>query len=95
MSNIFVFEMDGTKQICGLNALGTVHNSSVSDYSFLYEKLQCIYNITSGNVVVDSAFQAGTVDFLVKLAQTVPTGIGAVRAKAATSIRQSAEWGMR
>ncbi len=53
--------------------------------------MQCIYNITSGNVVVDSAFQAGTVHFLVKLAQTVPNGIGAVRARAATSNRQSAE----
>ncbi len=36
-------------------------------------------------------------DFLVKSAQTVPmgNGIAAVRARAATSIRQSAEWGMK
>jgi hypothetical protein len=48
-------------------------------------------------VVVDSAFQAGTIDFLVKSAQTVPmgNGIGAVRARAVTSIRQSAESGMK
>ena len=51
-----------------------------------------------GKLVVDSAFQKGTVDFLVKSAQTVPmgNGIGAERARAAaTSVRQSTEWGIR
>ncbi len=97
VSNIFVFAMDGTIRICGLNAPGTMHDSSVSDYSFVYDKLQQVYNVTGGKVVVDSAFRAGLVDFLVKSAQTVPlgNGIAAVRARAATSIRQSAEWGMK
>jgi hypothetical protein len=97
VSNIFVFAMDGTIQICGLNAPGTMHDSSVSDYSFVYERLKLVYDLTGGKVVIDSAFRAGTVDFLVKSAQTVPmgNGIAAVRARAATLIRQSAEWGMK
>jgi hypothetical protein len=97
VSNIFVFAMDGTIRICGINAPGTMHDSSVSDYSFVYEKLKQVYQLTGGKVVVDSAFRAGAVDFLVKSAQTVPLGNGdaAVRARAATSVRQSAEWGMK
>ncbi len=58
----------------------------------MYEKLQRIYNLTGEKVVVDSAFRAGTVDFLVKSAQTVLVGniIDAVRARAATSIMEYA-----
>jgi hypothetical protein len=68
MSNIFVFAMDGMIRICGLNAPGTMHDSSVSDYSFVYEKLKAVYEHTDGKVVIDSAFHAGLVVFLVKSA---------------------------
>ncbi len=97
VSNIFVFAMDGILRICGINAPGTMHDSNVLDYSFVYEKLKRVFDLMGGQVVVDSASCAGTVNFLVKSAQTVPLGNGnaAVRGRAATSVRQSAEWGMK
>jgi hypothetical protein len=40
VSNIFVFGIDGTIRICGLNAPGTMHDSLLADYSHVYHKLE-------------------------------------------------------
>jgi hypothetical protein len=97
VSNIYVFAMDGTIRICGINTPGTTHASNMSDYSFVQKKLKRVFQLMGGKVVFVSAFHAGAVSFLVKSAQTVLLGNGnvAVRARAATSVRQSAELGMK
>lgn len=51
-----------------------MHNSNVLDYSFIYGKLKRVYELMGGKVGVDSAYYAGTDNFLVKSAQTVPMG---------------------
>ena len=72
----------------------------------LYEKLEQVYNETGLKFVVDSAFTSSSVEFLVKSSQdflcadagleervAVLDNIAVKRA--ATSMRQAAEWGMK
>jgi hypothetical protein len=56
-----------------------------------HDPLCLTFLIQDGKVVVDSVFHAGTVDFLVKSAQTVPMGNGivAVRARAVKQFQSS------
>ena len=97
VSNVFVFGMDGTIRICGLNAPGTMHDSTLADYGNVYEKLERVFIETGGKVVVDSAFRLANNEFIIKSGQNVPLGNlqVVVRARDATSIRQSSEWGMK
>jgi hypothetical protein len=97
VSNVFVFGMDGCIRICGLNAPGTMHNSTLADYGNVYEKLEKVFLDTGGKVVVDSAFRLASNDFIIKSGQNVPVGNPqlVLRARDATSIRQASEWGMR
>ena len=63
-----------------------MHDSNVSDYSFVYDKLPLVFTQSGGRVVVDAAFCAmGQEGFLIKSGGDNED---------ATSIRQSAEWGM-
>ncbi len=71
-------------------------NSNVSEHSFIYKKWKRVYESIGGKVLVaDSAVHAGADNCLVKSAQTVPMSnhLASIRARAATSVRQSAEWG--
>ncbi len=97
VSNVFVFGMDGTIRICGLNAPGTMHDSTLADYGNVYEKLERVFIETGGKVVVDSAFRLANNDFIIKSGQNVPLGNlqVVVRARDTTSIHQSSEWGMK
>jgi hypothetical protein len=97
VSSVFVFGMDGTIRICGLNAPGTMHDSTLADYGNVYEKLEAVFDETGGKVVVDSAFRLANNNFIIKSGQNVPLGNlqVVVRARDATSIRQSSEWGMK
>jgi hypothetical protein len=97
VSNVFVFGMDGTIQICGLNAPGTMHDSTLADYGNVYEKLEAVFDETGGKVVVDSAFRLANNNFIIKSGQNVPLGNlqVVIKARDATTIRQSLEWGMR
>jgi hypothetical protein len=63
VSNIFVFMMDGTIRICSIDAPGTMHNSSVSNYNFVYDKWKEVYQLMGGKVVINSVFCAGAVHF--------------------------------
>ncbi len=86
ISNIYIFALDGTICICRVNAPGSMHDSNVSDYSFVYDKLQLVFTQSGGRVVLDAAFRAmGQEDILVK---------SGCDDEDATSRRQSAEWGM-
>jgi hypothetical protein len=89
--------MDGVIKICGLNAPGTMHDSTLADYGKVYEKLEAVFDETGGKVVVDSAFRLANNNFIIKTGQNVPVGNQqvVVRARDATYIRHSSEWGMR
>ena len=98
VSCIMVFVPSGVIVAAMLNAPGCMHDSQISEYGGLYEKLERFQEKTGGTIVVDSAFDRGRYPFLVKSAQDetsaeTPEEVNTIRQ--ATSFRQSAEWGMR
>jgi hypothetical protein len=96
VSCVLVFCPDGTIPICCFNVPGSVHDSSIADWGDIYTKLESVYNDCGGKCTVDSAFSRGRYGFLVKSAQIAPVGTDAYNINTdATSMRQSAEWGMR
>ena len=99
---VLVFCPDGTIPICCFNVPGCVHDSLIAEWGSIYSKLERVYNVCGGKCTVDSAFSNRNNDFLIKSAQTTLAGDTPdefaynVRLNAeATSMRQSAEWGMR
>ena len=95
MNCVFVFAPDGKIKACILNAPGTFHDSAIADYG-AYEKMEEIYNLYGGKVVVDSAFNLANKNYLVKSSQRDPDDAhGIVLNREATSVRQLSEWGMR
>lgn len=103
---VLCFAPDGTIPAAFFNVPGCTHDSSIADWGGLYEKLEQVYNETGLKFVVDSAFTSSSVDFLIKSSQdflcadagleeriAVLDNIAVKRA--ATSMRQAAEWGMR
>ena len=57
--------------MCLLNAPGTFHNSTITNYG-IYSGIEEIYNRTGGKVVVDSTFNFRNRDFIIKLSQKDP-----------------------
>ena len=97
VNSLYVFGPDGKICICVLNAPGTFHDSTMADYH-VYDSLEDIFRRTGKKVVVDSAFGSGNRTFLVKSSQGDPINGNAedlLMNRAATSIRQLSEWGMR
>ena len=69
----------------------------MTDYH-VYDALEKIYQRTGCKIVVDSAFRGGKRDFMIKSAQGDPVDGNCeviLENRAATSIRQLSEWGMR
>jgi hypothetical protein len=67
----------------------------MSDYG-VYDGMEKIHNETGGRVVVDSAFKIGNRDFVLKSSQQDPMDPERlIINRAATSVRQLSEWGMR
>jgi hypothetical protein len=97
VSGVFVFCPDGTICIASFNAPGCMHDSLIARCGNVYDKLERVYNSNGGKCAVDSAFCRGDFPFLVKSAQMLPVDNlnQAEINQAATSMRQSAEWGMR
>jgi DDE superfamily endonuclease len=102
VSNVIVFCPDGTIPICCYNVPGSVHDSMVAEWGGVYEKLGRVHRQTGGMCTVDSAFSKRNYPYLIKSAQNGGVGetpeqfAANVRLNAeATSMRQSAEWGMR
>ena len=92
---IFVFCPDGKIVLCLLNAPGTFHDSTMADYG-MYDRLQKIFTLCGGKVVVDSAFKMANADYLVKSQQADPRDRNLLLLnRQATSVRQLSEWGMR
>jgi hypothetical protein len=95
VSNVFVFAPDGKIICCSLNAPGSFHDSTVSDFG-VYERLQFLYEEYSAKTVADSAF-VGKRPYLVLSGQEESSQNAAevLEQRDATSVRQMAEWGMR
>lgn len=95
-NSIFVFAPDGRIRLCCFNSPGCWHDSWQADMGNVYHKLEDIYLRTGKKVVIDSAFKLHNAPFLIKSAQTDPYGAGPLlQNRAATSVRQLSEWGMR
>jgi hypothetical protein len=93
------FCLDGMIPTVFCNIPGAVHDSQVANYGDIYNKLELVvYLQDSAKCTVDSAFGNVSREFLIRSSQElihiedcVEHGI----AHDATSMRQSAEWGMR
>jgi len=94
---IFVFAPSGVIVACILNAPGSWHDSYIAENGGLYDKLKSVYESTGGIAVVDSAFSKKRCPFLIKSGKMKVGESPAQRTirQQATSLRQSAEWGMR
>ena len=96
VSNVICFCPDGTIPITCFNVPGCQHDSTIAEWGNVYKKLEKVYRKTNGKCVVDSAFNKTRCDFLIKSSQQDPEGTEAFQLNIeATSMRQSAEWGMR
>ena len=98
VSSVLCFCPDGTIPIAYINIPGAVHDSQIADYGDIYDKLEMVYQRDGGQCTVDSAFGNVNREFLIKSSQDL-IHIRSYRARniarEATSMRQSAEWGMR
>lgn len=96
INSVFVFGADGKIRICSINSPGTWHDSTISDYG-VYDTLEEVFLESSGKIVVDSAFKLENKRFLLRSSQQDPIGPPERLSlnRAATSVRQLSEWGMR
>lgn len=104
VTNVFCFCPDGTIPIAFMNVPGATHDSTVADWGDIYNKLERVYDETGAICTVDSAFRMRNAPYIIKSSQNTLIGIGAteedirqdiLQKRAATSMRQAAEWGMR
>mgnify|MGYP000125822197 FL=1 len=96
VNSVLLFAPDGRIRGCTLNCPGSWHDSTMADYG-VYDKMESVYLEHGAKVVVDSAFGVGNREYLIKSAQQDPIGghAGVAINRAATSVRQLSEWGMR
>jgi hypothetical protein len=94
---VLVFCPDGTIRVSCYNVPGSVHDSTIAEIGGIYNKLEHIFSICQGQCTVDSAFARKNHPFLIKSGKKnveLDRRERAIR-REATSMRQSAEWGMR
>jgi DDE superfamily endonuclease len=103
VTSVICFCPDGTIPICYYNVCGTLHDSKIAEMGGIYNKLQHVYDRTGAKCTVDSAFAMKEYPCLIKSKQmpnleqesrAAYREAMAINAEA-TSMRQSAEWGMR
>ena len=95
-TNIFGFAPSGTIVVATTNVPGCVHDSTVCEWGNIYKKLGKVYERTGAMVTVDSAFCRKNHEYLIKSSNTLPCTAEEIHINdEATSMRQSAEWGMR
>jgi hypothetical protein len=98
LSNLFVFAPDGKIIFCILNAPDSLHDSTLADWSNLYNILNVIYEKNGGRCCMDSAFASLGNPSVIKSSENVCNASNPkemLEMIQATSVRQSAEWGMR
>jgi hypothetical protein len=106
ITSVLCFAPDGTIPACFYNVPGCTHDSTVADWGRIYTKLETIYEETGLKFVIDSAFSSANIPYLIRSSQDYLTADDNLHdyaeqlmdleiKRAATSMRQSAEWGMR
>ncbi len=102
--SVFVFCPDGTIPIAFMNCPGATHDSTVSEWGDIYNKLERVFEEIGGICCVDLAFRMRNCPFIITSLQNNLIGNGATleevrhdiaRKRAATSMQQAAQWGMR
>ncbi len=95
---IFASAPNGTIVSAAINATGSMHYSQITSWGGIYAKLEEFYNEMGGLCVVDSAFCRHMYLFLINSAQNYLVRVGnaveTATIEQATSLRQSAQWGM-
>jgi hypothetical protein len=93
---VFVFASSGIVA-CTLNDPESWHVSCIAENRKLYEKLKSFFDSTGGITVVDLAFFNKRCPFMIKSGKKKngETMMQSTICIKATSLRQSAEWGMR
>jgi hypothetical protein len=95
MEELFVFAPDGSVPCCVMIAPSCIHDSTLSDFGDIYDKLQHLYETCNVKNVVDSLFSLSAGEF-VKSVQDDPNGAAQLlENKEATAVRQLSKWGMR
>jgi hypothetical protein len=106
VSAVLAFVPDGTIVTGFFNIPGCCHDSTIADWREVYTELAVVHEETGLKFVIDSAFASGTYPFLIKSSQdnlTADEELSEIEdqltniaiKRAVTSMRQSAEWGMR
>jgi hypothetical protein len=98
VSAVFVFCPDGTIPIACYNMPGCFHDSTIAEWGNVYEKLERVFDAVGGKCTVDSAFSKKRYGFLIRSSQADPDSDNPndyIVNSEATSMRQSAEWGMQ
>lgn len=95
IASIFVFAPDGTVVYMVTNCAGSQHDSTLADLGGICDKLRVLYEDTGVKCCVDSAFSTKQRPYLIKSAQSPENPEDERFCEQATSMRQSAEWGMR
>jgi len=97
-ASIFVFAPNGTTVFMFTNCAGSQDDSTLADMGGIYDKLRVLYEDTGVKCCVDSAFSTKQRPYLIKSAQSPQNPEDETNRRfceQATSMRQSAEWGMR
>ncbi len=104
VSNVFVFTPDGAIPMAYFNIPGCIHGSQVAEWGNIYTKFENMFDRYGVRCAVDSGFGKIDRDFMVKSTQDDLTSnkttqqeakLDVRMKRAATSMWQSAEWGMR
>ncbi len=98
VTTVLCFCPDGTIPIAYINIPGSVHDSQIADYGKIYDKLESVYEWDGAQCTIDSAFGNDTREYLIKSSQDlihIPNYRDRGITQDATSMCQSAEWGMR
>ena len=100
VSNLFLFSPDGKIRKMFINAPGCWHDSTLGNTSGMYPALDAVFESRGGRVVADSAFSQVRSRAILKSHKNIVDRDGNIRVsraifRAATSVRQMSEWGMR
>ena len=97
VKNVLVFAPNGKIVIAGFYVPRKCYNSEVVDFCKIYDKLGSLYESFGIKCTADSAFTGRKFDFIIKtgLSCRAATLEEACLMDEATSMRQSAEWGMK
>ncbi len=69
VTSVICFCLDGTIPIVFWNIPGTVHDSQVADYGYIYNKLELVYLQDGAKCTVDSTFGNVSREFLINSSQ--------------------------